>query len=336
MVDGSSSMVISQRLGRTFQQSARQEMLSKRQPAIAVLIPCHDEALNIKKVVEDFRRVLPTAEIFVYDNNSRDDTLAIARNTGARVRSESLQGKGNVVRRMFADIEADIYLLVDGDDTYDAASAPRLLDKLITEHLDMVSACRQPGSAEAFRSGHRFGNRLLSGIVRAIFGDRIKDMLSGYRAFSRRFVKSFPILSTGFEIETELTVHALELGMPVGEITTPYGARAKGSKSKLRTYRDGLRILMTIGMLIKEERPLHFFLLLAASCFLASVALGIPIVTEFMATGLVPRFPTAILATGLMLMSFVSVGVGLILDTVTRGRKEVKKLAYLQIPLRWR
>lgn len=307
-----------------------------RKPRIAVLIPCYNEAPNIAKVIGDFKAAVPEAEIFVYDNNSSDETVMIAREIGAHVRSEPLQGKGNVVRRMFADVEADIYVLVDGDGTYHSASAPEMVEKLVTEHLDMVNGVREAELDGAYRLGHRFGNTLLSGIVRMIFGDRIKDMLSGYRVFSRRFVKSFPVLSTGFEIETELTVHALELGMPVAEMITPYGARTEGSTSKLRTYRDGFRILSTITTLITREKPLQFFSLTAALFFVASIQLGVPIITEYVRTGLVPRVPTAILATGLMLISFLSFGVGLILDTVTRGRKEMKKLAYLREPLRWR
>lgn len=311
-------------------------MRDARQPRISLLVPCHNEAQNIAKVINDFKASLPEVEIFVYDNNSTDDTVKIARETGAHVRSETLQGKGNVVRRMFADVEADIYILVDGDNTYDAASAPKMVEKLVSEHLDMVNGARQSEYEEAYRTGHRFGNKLLSGIVRIIFGDRIKDMLSGYRVFSRRFVKSFPVLSTGFEIETELTVHALELGMPIAEVVTPYGTRGEGSTSKLRTYRDGFRILLTIGTLIKEEKPLQFFSFIALLFFIASILLGMPLVFEYIQSGLVPRLPTAILTTGLMLISFLTFGIGLVLDTVTRGRKELKRVMYLREPLRWR
>ncbi len=311
-------------------------MRELRQPSIAVLIPCYNEAPNIENVIRGFEEALPAADIFVYDNSSTDDTLSIASGAGVHARSEPIKGKGNVVRRMFADIEADIYVLVDGDNTYHAASAPAMVEKLITEHLDMVNGERQTEHEEAYRVGHRFGNKLLSGMVRFIFGDRIKDMLSGYRVFSRRFVKSFPVLSKGFEIETELTVHALELGMPVAEVVTPYNARDGGSTSKLRTYRDGFRILLTIGTLITKEKPMQFFTVTALLFFLASIQLGIPIIAEYTQTGLVPRFPSAILATGLMLISFLSFSVGLILDTVTRGRKEMKKLVYLREPLRWR
>jgi hypothetical protein len=248
------------------------------------------------------------------------------------VRKEPLQGKGNVIRRMFADIDADVYVLVDGDGTYDAASAPRMIDKLLDENLDMVNAARDASEDASYRRGHRFGNRLLTGIVSHIFGNRLTDMLSGYRVFSRRFAKSFPGLSHGFEIETELTVHALELRLPIAEIRAPYGSRPPGSVSKLGTIRDGIRVLWTILVLIKEERPLPFFSLMAASLALASIGLTIPIFITFMETGLVPRVPTAVLATGMMVLAFLSLACGLILDTVTRGRRELKRLHYLSLP----
>jgi len=307
----------------------------KVSPVIAVLVPCYNEASAIGKVVADFHAAVPNATIFVYDNNSNDNTAQIARDAGAVVRIERLQGKGNVVRRMFADVEADVFVLVDGDDTYDAASAPQLVAKLLEDSLDMVNAIRVERSAAAYRPGHRFGNRLLTGFAAWIFGSRSSDMLSGYRVFSRRFVKSFPALSTGFEIETELTVHALELGLPFAEVQTPYRERPPGSFSKLRTYRDGVRIAKTILNLIKEEKPLAFFTGLFAVLALASVALGIPIMLTYRETGLVPRLPTAILATGLMVLAFLSLTCGLVLDTVTRGRKEAKRIAYLSIPIRF-
>jgi len=299
---------------------------------IAILIPCYNEEVAIPKVIADFRAQLPGATIHVYDNNSRDGTVPAARNAGAVVRSETLQGKGHVVRRMFADIEADIYLLVDGDDTYDAASAPAMVHKLMAEQLDMVIGTRQEIAQDAYRHGHRLGNAVLTGMVRFVFGDRVSDMLSGYRIFSRRFVKSFPALVGGFETETEFTVHALDLSMPVGEVTTPYKERPAGSMSKLRTYSDGLRILRTIVVLVKEERPLPFFSAIGAALFGLAILLAIPIIGEFMRTGLVPRLPTAVLATGLVLLSFLSVMSGLILDSVARGRKEMKRLAYLAVP----
>jgi len=301
-------------------------------PRISVLIPCYNEAQSVADVVRTFRRSLPQAEIYVYDNNSRDGTADAARQAGAIVRHEPLQGKGNVVRRMFSDIEADVYLLVDGDGTYDAAAAPRLIEKLLAENLDMVSASRVAVDSNAYRRGHRFGNALLTGIIGEIFGHRVTDMLSGYRAFSRRFVKSFPSLSSGFEIETELTVHALELRMPIAEIPTPYRERGAGSASKLKTYRDGWRILRTILVLTKEERPLAFFTLLFAIFAGISVSLALPIIMTYLDTGLVPRLPTAVLATGMMLLAFLSLTCGLILDTVTRGRLEIKRIQYLAIP----
>ena len=277
-------------------------------PTVAVLIPCHNEEVAIGKVVRDFRSALPDACIYVYDNNSKDRTAEVARDAGAIVRRETLQGKGNVMRRMFADIEADVYVLVDGDDTYDAASAPRLIGELLQNNLDMVNGLRQCEAKEAYRLGHRFGNSLLTGTVSKLFGDRFLDMLSGYRVFSRRFVKSFPALASGFEIETELTIHALELRMPTAELPTPYRARPEGSMSKLRTFRDGFRILRTIAALVKRERPLSLFGGLCALLVGAAVILGIPIVNTFLETGLVPRFPTAILATGFVLLGFSELG----------------------------
>ncbi len=300
---------------------------------VAVLIPCYNEEVAVPKVVAAFRAALPDAAIYVYDNNSRDRTAERAREAGAVVRTERLQGKGNVVRRMFADIEADAYVLVDGDDTYDASAAPEMLRLLLEQRLDMVNAARVTDIAAAYRRGHRIGNAVLTGIVAWIFGDRITDMLSGYRAFSRRFVKSFPALAGGFETETEFTVHALELRMPVGEVQTAYRDRPAGSASKLRTYADGLRILRTIMVLVKEERPLQFFALAALVLLLLGLAFGLPVVVVFVRTGLVPRLPSAVLATGLVLLSFLSTACGLILDSVTRGRKEIKRLAYLSIPL---
>ncbi len=300
-------------------------------PQVAVLIPCYNEAVAIPKVVADFRRALPEATIYVYDNNSRDGTEAAARASGAVVRRETLQGKGHVIRRAFADVEADIYVLVDGDDTYDATAAPAMVRLLTEDRLDMVVGARVTDIAAAYRPGHRFGNRLLTGLVRAVFGDRISDMLSGYRVFSRRFVKSFPALAGGFETETEFTVHALDLHMPVGEVNTAYKDRPAGSESKLRTYSDGLRILRTIVVLVKEERPLAFFCSGATVLALLALALGVPVIWEYWHTGLVPRLPTAVLATGLMLLCFLSVACGLILESVTRGRKEIKRLAYLSI-----
>jgi glycosyltransferase involved in cell wall biosynthesis len=299
---------------------------------VAVLIPCYNEESAIGKVVGDFRQALPQAAIYVYDNNSRDRTAKVARAAGAIVRTETLQGKGNVVRRMFADIEADIYVLVDGDATYDAASAPKMIKVLVDGPLDMVNGARVTTIQKAYRPGHRFGNWLLTSMAAWIFGDRFRDMLSGYRVMSRRYVKSFPALVTGFETETELTVHALELRMPTAEIETPYKERPPGSVSKLSTFHDGFRIFWTILVLVKEERPMQFFSLLSGFFALLSVVLVIPIVIEFLHTGLVPRYPTFIFATGLMILSFLSLTCGLVLDTVTRGRREMKRMRYLAIP----
>ena len=276
--------------------------------------------------------MLPDAAIYVYDNNSKDRTVEVAKPAGAIVRIEPLQGKGNVVRRMFADIESDIYVLVDGDATYDAASAPKMIKALMDGPLDMVNGARVTDIAKAYRPGHRFGNWMLTSMVAWIFGNRFLDMLSGYRIMSRRYVKSFPALAAGFETETELTVHALELRMPIAEISTPYKDRPVGSVSKLSTFKDGFRILWTIIVLVKEERPMQFFSLLALFMTVVSVVLTVPIVTEFLRTGLVPRFPTFIFATGLLILGFLSMTCGLVLDTVTRGRREMKRMRYLNVP----
>jgi glycosyltransferase involved in cell wall biosynthesis len=299
---------------------------------IAVILPCRNEAACIAKVVRDFRAVLPAATVHVCDNASTDGSPELAFGAGAIVHTEGLPGKGNVVRRMFSDIEADIYVLADGDDTYDHASAPELIDRLERDGLDMVVGARVAASGGAYRPGHRFGNYFLTKIVRLVFGDRITDMLSGYRVFSRRFVKSFPALTTGFETETELTIHALELRMPIAEVPTPYRERSAESASKLSTFRDGWRILRTILLLVKEERPLRFFGTLFAVLAGGSLVVAWPLFLTYLETGLVPRFPTAILATGLMLLAFLSLTCGAILDTVTRGRREMKRLHYLSIP----
>jgi glycosyltransferase involved in cell wall biosynthesis len=296
---------------------------------IAVLVPCYNEAQSISKVVKDFRAALPEATIFVFDNNSNDRTAVLARSAGAQVFHEPNQGKGYVVRRMFTDIEADIYVLVDGDATYDAPSARAMISRLLGERLDMVVAARVDHEQAAYRAGHRTGNWLLTRFVALTFGQNFTDILSGYRVFSRRFVKSFPVLSGGFEIETELTIHALELDLPVAEIRTPYYARAEGSQSKLDTWRDGVRILLTIFRLYRSERPLSFFSGLAVALALVSIGLAIPILVTFVETGLVPRLPTAVLSMGIMLLACLAFFAGLILDTVTRGRREMKLFAYL-------
>ncbi len=305
--------------------------MTRLNPRIAVLIPCYNEEVAISAVVRDFRAALPEAIIYVFDNNSRDRTVEIAKDAGAIVRHVPLQGKGNVVRRMFADVDADAYVLVDGDDTYHAASASAMVARLFAENLDMVVSRRVTDEAAAYRQGHRFGNWVLTECVARLFGRSFTDILSGYRVFSRRYVKSFPALATGFEIETELTVHALELRMPIEEVETPYKSRPEGSVSKLNTYRDGIRILWTILKLFRQERPLAFFGSIGVGLSLASLALSIPLFITYAETGLVPRLPTAILVTGMMLTTFLSLVCGLILDTVTRGRHEMKRLAYLQI-----
>jgi glycosyltransferase involved in cell wall biosynthesis len=298
--------------------------MTESQYDVAVLVPCYNEARAIAKVVADFRAALPDATIYVYDNNSTDGTVETAQQAGAVVRRETHQGKGHVVRRMFN-------VLVDGDATYDAPSAPAMIAKLIGDRLDMVVASRIDRDAAAYRPGHRTGNHMLTGFITHIFGRAFTDILSGYRVFSRRFVKSFPILTGGFEIETELTVHALELELPVGEIATPYYSRPAGSASKLSTWHDGFRILWTVLKLYRAERPLALFGSLGIALAIMSVGLAVPLVITYVQQGLVPRLPTAVLSTGLMLVAFLSIACGLILDTVTRGRREVKLIAYLAL-----
>jgi glycosyltransferase involved in cell wall biosynthesis len=300
-----------------------------QKPTIAVILPCYNEAAAIAKTVADFRTALPDATIYVYDNNSKDDTVAVAKAAGAIVRSERMQGKGHVVRRMFADVEADIYVMADGDETYEAAAAPRLVAMLINENLDMVVGARKSEVEEAYRRGHKLGNKMLTGMLTQIFGRSFTDILSGYRVFSRRFAKTFPVLSAGFEIETEISVHSLEMRMPVAEVVTAYGARPEGSESKLSTYRDGWRILKTIVRLARFERPLFFFGTISGLFAAIAIGLSVPLIMTFAETGLVPRLPTAILVTGLMILSALTVMCGLILDTVVRGRQEVRRLAYL-------
>lgn len=300
-------------------------------PRVVVLLPCYNEEAAIGATVAGFRAALPDAAIYVYDNNSSDRTVEVARAAGAIVRTEPQQGKGRVVRRMFADVDADVYVMADGDATYDAAAAPALVKRLLDEHLDMVVGARESEIEEAYRRGHRTGNRLLTGLLAWIFGRSFSDILSGYRVFSRRFVKSFPILSTGFEIETEISVHALELRMPTAEVTTRYGARPEGSTSKLSTYRDGFRILNTILTLCRIERPVLFFGVIGAVLALLGLVLAAPLILTYVQTGLVPRLPTAVLVTGLMILASLCLFTGLILDTVVRGRREVRRLAYLSL-----
>ena len=307
-------------------------MLIDTRARIAVLLPCYNEEAAIGQTVAGFRTALPGARIYVYDNNSSDRTREVAAEAGAVVRTERMQGKGHVVRRMFADVEADIYVMADGDATYDAAAAPALVKRLTDEQLDMVVGSRKSEADEAYRRGHRFGNRLLTGILAQIFGRTFSDILSGYRVFSRRFVKSFPALSRGFEIETEISVHALELAMPVAEVETTYGARPEGSESKLSTYRDGWRIMRTIGHLFRIERPVLFYGSFGLALAFAAMVLATPLAVTYAETGLVPRFPTAILVTGMMVVAALSFMTGLILDTVVRGRREVRRLHYLSFP----
>ncbi|MCW2350768.1 glycosyltransferase family 2 protein [Sphingobium sp. B12D2B] len=296
---------------------------------IAVLLPCYNEAVAIGQTVTAFAQALPQAAIYVFDNNSSDDSVAVARAAGAIVYSVRQQGKGHVVRRMFADVDADIYVLADGDATYDASAAPALVSAMLDGPLDMVVGARKSEVEAAYRPGHRLGNLLLTGLLRQLFGRSFTDILSGYRVFSRRFVKSFPILSEGFEIETEMSVHALELRMPVGEVMTAYAARAEGSLSKLNTFRDGWRILRTMIQLYRVERPLWFFGFIALVIALVAGLMGVPVVLTYLETGLVPRFPTLITIVGMGVLSALCLLTGLILDTVTRGRQEMKRLAYL-------
>ena len=299
---------------------------------VVVLVPCYNEEVTIASVVHGFRAVLPNVPIYVYDNNSTDQTVKVAREAGAIVRSESLQGKGYVIRRMFSDIDADFYILVDGDATYEAAAAPDMLTMAYANGLDMVNGARITDRVDAYRRGHVLGNKVLTGLVTSVFGRRLSDMLSGYRVFSRRFVKSFPALSSGFETETEFTVHALELAMPIGERPTRYVERPPGSASKLKTYSDGFRILGMIINLVKQERPLMFFTIIGLIVLIGGIGLGLPVVLDFFRTGLVQRLPTAVLAMGMVILAVFSMGCGLILDSVALGRREVKRLAYLALP----
>ena len=296
---------------------------------VAVVLPCYNEEAAIAETIAGFRAALPDAAIYVYDNNSSDRTVEIARRAGAHVRSERQQGKGHVVRRMFADVDADVYVMADGDLTYDPNAAPAMVAMLLDEQLDMVVGTRQHEAVDAYRGGHLLGNRLFTGLLSGLFGRSFTDIFSGYRVFSRRFVKSFPVLSAGFEIETEISVHALELRMPCGELATAYGARPDGSESKLSTFRDGWRILKTIGTLYRIERPVLFYGTIGGLLLLAALFLAIPLVVTYIDTGFVPRFPTAILLTGMTIVAVLCFFAGLILDTVTRGRREMRRLAYL-------
>ncbi len=298
---------------------------------IAVCLPCYNEEAAIAEVVKSFKAALPAADIYVFDNNSSDKTAEVAAKAGAITRHVARKGKGNVVRRMFADIDADIYVMADGDGTYDATQAPALVNALVEQKLDMVVGARVHDTDEAYRRGHQFGNRVLNLCVHTLFDNRLDDMLSGYRVFSRRYVKSFPTFSRGFEIETEMTIHALQLSMPVREIPTAYSKRAEGTQSKLSTYKDGIRILSFIMFMFKEGRPFMFFGLIAAIMAVFSLGLGLPVVFDYLETGLVERFPTAFLSLGVMLAALISLICGVILDSVSNMRLEGKKLVYLAL-----
>ena len=299
---------------------------------IAVVLPCYNEAATIEQVVAEFRSALPSAKVFVFDNASTDDTGDRARRAGASVILESRRGKGNVVRRMFAEVDADIYLMADGDGTYDAAAAPEMVRRLIADRLDMVVGTRRNVKNDAGRAGHAVGNRLFNGLFCSMFGNDFTDIFSGYRAFTRRFVKSFPAVSAGFEIETELSVHASQLRMPVAEMELDYGLRPTGSESKLRTFHDGARILWTFLMMLKETRPVTFFGWISMVLVIASLIIASPIIVTYLETGLVPRLPTAVLVTGMMLTAFLSGTCGLILDSLARSRAEAKRILYLSQP----
>lgn len=297
---------------------------------VAVLIPCYNEELTIAKVVKDCKKYLPEAEIVVCDNNSTDKTAETAKKAGAKVMFEGRQGKGNAVRRMFADIDADVYVMTDGDGTYDIKAIPNLIKILQDEKSDMVVGVRKETEDACYRSGHRGGNKVLTKIVELVLEYKLRDMLSGLRVFSKRFVKTFPAESKGFEIETELTIFALSRRLPIKEIDTNYFSRPEGSFSKLSTYKDGIRILKTIVFLIKEECPMMFFGMISLFLFLIGLGLGIPVVIEYLNTGLVPRFPTAILASSLMICSFISLLMGIVLESVDKVKKEIGRANYLK------
>ncbi|MDF2916398.1 MAG: glycosyl transferase family 2 [Microbacterium sp.] len=298
-------------------------------PTIAALVPCYNEELSIASVVRDLRAAVPEITVYVYDNASTDRTVEVARAAGAIVRSEERKGKGNVVRRAFADVEADIYVLIDGDDTYDAAALPEMIATLIEGPYDHILGVRNETTESAYRPGHSLGNKGFNWLVGSIFGSDVSDMLSGYRVMSRRFVKSFPALSREFEIETELTVHAMSVRVPQAEVSVGFKDRPEGSESKLRTYHDGFRILNLIAQLVRHERPMFFYGVVASILVLIGILLGIPVVVDFFQTGLVPRLPSAVLALGVVLAGGLAASIGLILDGVLKARREVSRLNYL-------
>jgi hypothetical protein len=304
-------------------------------PRVAVVIPCHNEEGSVGHVVKDFQDALPEADVFVFDNASTDATTERARAAGATVRHEPKLGKGNVVRRMFADVEADVYVMVDGDGTYDAGAARSMVDLLLENQLDMVVGCRAPATDDdaVYRRGHVAGNAMFTRTLRAAFGGDFTDVFSGYRVMSRRLVKSFPVQSAGFEIETELSVHAVQVGAACAEVPTAYGSRQHGTDSKLRTGRDGVRILLRSVGLFRQMRPMQFFGLLFVFLTALALALAVPIIDEYARTGLVPRFPTAILAAAIQTVAFICLTCGLVLENVVRARREARRLAYLQIPI---
>ena len=296
----------------------------------AVLIPCMNEEATVAKVVAEISDALPEAQVYVYDNASTDRTFELAQQAGAEVLTEPIPGKGNVVRRMFADIEADVYLIIDGDATYDPTEATVMVKQLVEDDLDMVVGVRSSVSESQIRTGHTLGNRLFNRLYKSLFGSEFSDILSGYRVFSKRFVKTFPAVSSGFEIETEMSVHASQLGLPVSEIPVNYMSRPEGSQSKLRTIKDGYRIFKAMIALLKENRPLLMFGWLSTLSLIAAGSLGVPLLVTFVQTGLVPKLPTAVLATGLTLLALLFTATGLILHSIAKGRIEIKRLAYLR------
>ncbi|MFT4234132.1 MAG: glycosyltransferase [Microbacterium sp.] len=301
-------------------------------PAVAAIVPCYNEEFAIAKVVTDLKSAVPDIDVYVYDNNSSDRTAAVARNAGAIVRFEARRGKGNVIRRAFADVDADIYVMVDGDDTYDAGALPRMIETLRRGPYDHVLGVRKQQTETAYRPGHDLGNRAFSRLVGTVFGDDVSDMLSGYRVMSRRFVKSFPAASREFEIETELTVHVMSIRAPQTEVRVGFRDRPKGSESKLRTYHDGLRILSLVVQLIRHEKPALFYGIVGLIVIAAGLALGIPVFVEYAANGVVDRLPTAVAAVGCVILGALAITAGIVLKGVLQVRREQSRLIYLQYP----